>query len=69
MHTLLRRSLAVVSVRDEVGTVGRALVRHHIISCHDLQILVLGRHVLVLDHNLTNRGLLREIEFVDALLE
>ena len=41
-HTLLRRSITVVGVRDKVGTMRRALVSHDVCSCHYLQILVLS---------------------------
>ena len=47
----------------------RALVREDLRLGDHLQVLVLLGQVLVLDHHLSDRSLLREVKLIDALLK
>ena len=48
---------------------GGALMRHNLVSCHNLQALVLGSQIFMLNHDLSNRCLLGEVKLIHSLLE
>lgn len=65
-HGLLWRIVAIRSVCNEIGAVGRTLVGHNCRICDHLEVLVLLTEILMLDHKFANWRFLCEIKLVNT---
>jgi len=65
-HRLLWRVIAIRSVCDEIGAVGRTVVGHDSWVCEHLEVPVLLAEIFMLDHKLADWRLLSEIKLVHS---